>query len=152
MDRYTHQYPGREIEALEVLPDLSQTPADEARATGTDQASGGQSDPQQYSQQSEHETVRTRATQRDFDCLNNTLLAGIPEDCKPLSETKKRDVLRDDAKESETVGVGFEPTVTQRPRRFFKTGPFNRSGTPPANDLEYLFPAIPANHCVFQGL
>ena len=30
-----------------------------------------------------------------------------------------------------TVGVGFEPTVTTSATPVFKTGPFNRSGTPP---------------------
>ena len=36
MDRYSHTYMGEQSEAVAALPDLSQTMAQEARATGTD--------------------------------------------------------------------------------------------------------------------
>ena len=53
MDRYTHSYRGEQSAALEVLPDLSESSRQEARATGTDDAQAGSGNLADYLAQSQ---------------------------------------------------------------------------------------------------
>ena len=122
MDRYTHQYAGREVEAI-GLPDLSQTTADAAKATGTNDVPVGHDPPQQHPRLKPHqrgrESARSGATQRDDDDKRGRAVDTAADERKPLCHT----IQRDDVRCKKAERVGFEPTVTRTPHRFSRPAP-----------------------------
>lgn len=123
MDRYTHSLAGDELAALEVLPDLDVKPI-AAKATGTDCVVV--------------DGVEARSNLRSNRCAKSVIsgAASREETERDTQEAASSSALvfrgnTHNNASSETVGVGFEPTVTTSATPVFKTGPFNRSGTPP---------------------
>ena len=151
MNRYTHQYAVGEVDALSALPDLSSIPTSKVLKWGPDETTGTEMPdlgPRPKSRQQEGDPKRPDTSRRDLKGFGMSLLAGITEPVKPLAETKKRDVMRDDAKESETVGVGFEPTVTRRPRRFSR--PVHSTALAPHREVNFALKILGIT-LVFSG-
>jgi len=118
MDRYTHQHAGDELAALEVLPDLSQESDEQLRATGTEDG------------------IAARSSRRSNSSAKPGLLSaarrdeplGMPLSGHTQASSKKFDISHGkrslapvgatERDENETVGEGFEPTVSRSLLRF----------------------------------
>jgi len=123
MDKYTHPFKNDQAEGIAKLPDLSDPGCESMAATGTN---GENTQPKNWvsywaSRVRKHEN-RGDPQRQNKGKPTKTLRAKTP-----VKQAKKRCFTG-----KKTVGVGFEPTVSTRPTPVFKTGPFNRSGTPPA--------------------
>ena len=140
MDRYTHRHAGDETAALEALPDMS-TPAaepDTLAATGTDDATprrgGGDSGVDSGDSSVDSLSANGREAVRSHAKGDGNRNGGGVTHC--VEKQWECEDMRDGA----TVGVGFEPTETRRPRRFSR--PVHSTTLPPHRGLGPGTPAL----------
>lgn len=134
MDRYTHQYAGDELAALDVLPDLSAAPQT-ALATGTDGVGVGGGF--RSSPRSSGAKPREVGAQRRDDAAPRLRVSGGMADArKPLENAGKRDAAQRGARECESGGDGIRTHDDPKAMPVFKTGanPHNSPGNTADSD------------------